>query len=71
MPRIRLKNTDNIDIAIRKFKKKCMDAGVMEDVRKKEFYEKPTWKSKRMKKEAKNKEKRRLNSNKINRKRLY
>ena len=40
------------DVAIRKFKKACDRAGIVQEVRKREFYEKPTAKRKRKKAEA-------------------
>ena len=40
------------DIGLRKFKKACEKAGIVQEVRKREFYEKPTAKRKRKKAEA-------------------
>ena len=40
------------DVALRKFKKACDKAGIVQEVRKREFYEKPTAKKKRKKAEA-------------------
>ena len=40
------------DVALRKFKKACEKAGIVQEVRKREFYEKPTAKRKRKKAEA-------------------
>jgi small subunit ribosomal protein S21 len=40
------------DIALRKFRKACDRAGIVNEVRKREFYEKPTAKRKRKKAEA-------------------
>ena len=40
------------DVAIRKFKKACDRAGIVQEVRKREFYEKPNQKRRRKKKEA-------------------
>ncbi len=47
MPSVRIKENEPFDIALRRFKRSCEKAGVMADVRKKEFYEKPTWIRKR------------------------
>jgi small subunit ribosomal protein S21 len=33
---------DNFDFALRKFKKKVQNSGLIDDIRKKEFFEKPT-----------------------------
>ena len=49
MPGIRLRDGDAFEQAIKRFKKQCEKAGVLSDVRKKEFYEKP---SIRLKKKA-------------------
>ena len=40
------------DVALRKFKKSCERAGIVQEVRKREFYEKPADKRKRKKAEA-------------------
>ena len=42
-----VKEHENINQALRRFKKKVEDAGILEDLRKKEFYEKPTTTRKR------------------------
>lgn len=42
-----VKENENINVALRRFKKKIDDSGVLEDLRKKEFYEKPTTERKR------------------------
>ncbi len=44
----------NVDRALRKFKKKIQVSGILDDVRAKEFYEKPTTERKRKKSAAKN-----------------
>ena len=40
------------DIGLRKWKKQCEKAGIVQEIRKREFYEKPTSKRKRKKAEA-------------------
>ena len=40
-------NDGNIEKALRKFKKKIQTSGILDDVRSKEFYEKPTTERKR------------------------
>ena len=44
---------DNVEQAIRKFKKKIQNSGLLLDLRAKEFYEKPTSVRKRKKAQAK------------------
>jgi len=45
---------NNVERALRKFKKKIQTSGILNDLRAKEFYEKPTTKKKRRKSAAKN-----------------
>lgn len=47
MPSIRVKENEPFDVALRRFKRSCEKAGVLAEVRKREFYEKPTWARKR------------------------
>ncbi len=47
MPSIRVKDSEPFDVALRRFKRSCEKAGVLAEVRKREFYEKPTWERKR------------------------
>lgn len=47
MPIVRLKENENPDIALRKFKRACEKAGILSELRKREFYEKPTTERKR------------------------
>ena len=44
------------DVGLRKFKKACEKAGIVQEVRKREFYEKPTAKRKRKKAEARSRQ---------------
>jgi len=47
MPSVKLKENEPFDIALRRFKRSCEKAGVLAEVRRREFYEKPTWIRKR------------------------
>ncbi len=49
MPSVRLKENEPFDIALRRFKRTCERAGVLSEVRRREFYEKPTEVRKRKK----------------------
>ncbi len=49
----------NVDFALRKFKKKVQNSGLMDDIRKNEFFEKPTNKRKIKKAMAVKREKKR------------
>ena len=42
MPNVRVKENEPFDIALRRFKRSCEKAGVLTEVRRREFYEKPT-----------------------------
>ena len=42
MPIINLKENESFDSGLRRFKRSCDRAGVISEVRKREFYEKPT-----------------------------
>jgi small subunit ribosomal protein S21 len=44
----------NVERALRKFKKKVMDSGLLRELKDREFYEKPTTERKRKKSAAKN-----------------
>ncbi|MCG3171640.1 MAG: 30S ribosomal protein S21 [Pseudomonadales bacterium] len=47
MPSIKVKDNEPFDVALRRFKRSCEKAGVLAEVRRREFYEKPTWVRKR------------------------
>ena len=42
MPSVKLKENEPFDIALRRFKRSCEKAGILAEVRRREFYEKPT-----------------------------
>jgi small subunit ribosomal protein S21 len=44
-----LKEGENINQALRRFKKKVEESGILDELRQKEFYEKPTTMRKRLK----------------------
>ncbi|HXH03691.1 MAG TPA: 30S ribosomal protein S21 [Candidatus Competibacteraceae bacterium] len=47
MPSVKVKENEPFDIALRRFKRSCEKAGVLSEVRRREFYEKPTQERKR------------------------
>jgi small subunit ribosomal protein S21 len=61
---------DQVDKALRKFKKKVLESGLLQDLRDREFYTKPTAKRKRAKSAAKNRWQKKLKSEALP-KRLY
>jgi len=42
MPQIKLKENEPFDVALLRFKRSCEKAGILAEVRRREFYEKPT-----------------------------
>ena len=49
MPNVRVKDNEPFEIAMRRFKRACEKAGVLTELRRREFYEKPTQERKRKK----------------------
>ena len=47
MAEIRVKDNESLDRALRRFKRQCARAGVLNEVRKREHYEKPSVKRKK------------------------
>ena len=47
MPSIKIKETESFDVGLRKFRRACERAGIITEIRKREFYEKPTEERKR------------------------
>lgn len=58
--KVYVKDHEDINRAIRRFKKKVEESGVLDALRKKEFYEKPTTERKRKKSAAVNRYKKKL-----------
>jgi small subunit ribosomal protein S21 len=56
---------DNVEQAMRKFKKKIQDSGLLLDMRARECYEKPTTERKRKAAAAKNRWKKKVQSQKL------
>ncbi|MCY4016621.1 MAG: 30S ribosomal protein S21 [Gammaproteobacteria bacterium] len=42
MPQVKLKENEPFDVALRRFKRSCEKAGILAEVRRREYYEKPT-----------------------------
>ncbi|UNB92211.1 MAG: 30S ribosomal protein S21 [gamma proteobacterium endosymbiont of Trioza apicalis] len=49
MPFIKIRENEPFDLALRRFKRSCEKAGILSEVRRREFYEKPTTIRKRAK----------------------
>jgi small subunit ribosomal protein S21 len=56
---------DNVERALRKFKKKINESGLLQDLRSREQYEKPTTERKRKKAAAKNRWRKKVESQKL------
>jgi|TARA_B110001454_G_scaffold142597_1_gene132400 small subunit ribosomal protein S21 len=61
----------SFDQMLRKFKKKVERAGTLQEIKKREYYEKPAQKRQRMKKEAIRKERIRHDANSLSVERYY
>ena len=61
---------DNVERALRKFKKKIMESGLLNELRDREFYEKPTTERKRKKSSAVNRWNKKVSSQQLPKK-LY
>jgi small subunit ribosomal protein S21 len=67
---VTVRDNENINQALRRFKRKIEDAGILEDLRKKEFYEKPTTARKKAKGAAKSRWRKKLEKDQLPKK-LY
>ena len=71
MPVVKVKENEPFDVALRRFKRSCGKAGVLADVRAKEFFEKPTWVRKRKKAAAVKRHMKKLSRENARRIKLY
>ena len=71
MPHIRVKENEPFDIALRRFKRACEKAGVLTEVRRREYYEKPTSIRKRKAAAAVKRYQKKIQREQIRRTRLY
>lgn len=71
MPIVKVKENEPFDVALRRFKRSCEKAGVLSEVRRREFFEKPTWERKRKKAAAKKRHLKKLARENARRIRLY
>ena len=71
MPIVKVRENEPFDVALRRFKRSCEKAGVLSEVRKREFFEKPTWERKRKKAAAKKRHLKKLSRENTRRVKLY
>ena len=71
MPYVKVKENEPFDVALRRFKRSCEKAGVLAEVRRREFYEKPTQVRKRKHAAAVKRHAKKVAREQIRRKRLF
>ena len=71
MPEVRVRENEPFDVALRRFKRSCEKAGIMAEVRRREYYEKPTAVRKRNKAAAVKRHLKKLSRDNRKRVRLY
>lgn len=71
MPSVKVKDNEPFDIALRRFKRSCEKAGILSEVRRREFYEKPTQERKRKQAAAVKRHLKKLSREASRRVRLY
>ncbi len=71
MPQVKVRESEPFDVALRRFKRTCEKAGVLAEVRRRKFYEKPTQERKRKRAAAVKRHKKKLQRETLRRKRLH
>ena len=71
MPAVKVRENEPFDIAMRRFKRSCEKAGVLSEVRRREFYEKPTSIRKRKMAAAVKRHQKKVSRDQTRRTRLY
>jgi len=71
MPSVKIRENEPFDVALRRFKRSCEKAGVLSEIRRREFYEKPTSIRKRKAAAAVKRHQKKVSRDTISRVRLY
>lgn len=71
MPNVKVKENEPFEVAIRRFKRACEKAGILAEVHRREFYEKPTAVRKRKAAAAVKRHMKKLQRENIRRERPY
>ena len=71
MPSVRVRENEHFDAALRRFKRSCEKAGILTELRRREYYEKPTQERKRKKAAAVKRHLKRMARDNARRRRLY
>ena len=71
MPSVRVRESEHFDAALRRFKRACEKAGILTELRRREYYEKPTQERKRKAAAAVKRQARRTSRDVTKRQRMY
>ncbi|BAH83415.1 30S ribosomal protein S21 [Candidatus Ishikawella capsulata] len=71
MPVIKVRENEPFDVALRRFKRSCEKAGILAEIRRREFYEKPTTERKRAKSSAMKRQAKKIARESARRSRVY
>lgn len=71
MPSVKVRENEPFDIALRRFKRSCEKAGILAEVHRREFYEKPTQIRKRKAAAAVKRHQKKVARTSLKRTRLY
>ncbi|CAL4318112.1 30S ribosomal protein S21 [Buchnera aphidicola] len=71
MPIITIRENEPFDVALRRFKRACEKSGILSEIRRREFYEKPTTQRKRAKASAIKRLAKKLSRENMRRMRMY
>ena len=71
MPTVRIRDNEPFEVALRRFKRTCEKAGVLTDLRKHEFFEKPSQERKRKRSAAVKRQQKRVSRETVRRIRMY
>jgi small subunit ribosomal protein S21 len=71
MPSVRVRDNESFEVALRRFKRTCEKAGVLTDVRKHEYFEKPSQERKRKRAAAIKRQQKRVSREFTRRTRLF
>ena len=71
MPSVKVRQDEPFDIILRRFRRSCEKAGIFTEIRRREYYEKPTTVRKRKSAAATKREMKRVSRQQARRVRLY
>jgi small subunit ribosomal protein S21 len=71
LPQVKVRENEPFEVALRRFKRSCEKAGILSEVRRREFYEKPTQERKRKQAAAVKRHAKKVSRETARRTRLY